>query len=218
MMLGARTGAWAKIGGVVQTARDYVQDGLIGLWDGIENAGWGTHSSSATVWKDLVGTVDAIINGEWASDSIQRTTNFYNKGAAEIMGRWNAYFEVVFRFSGKAEDISFSVVKLGRYGSIYAPNDTMRLNESTQTNDFDLVLELNKTYSISDMDGTIYSNSEKINQTTNPRSWYSGENDAQRFLFCTPGSIFCIRRYSRALSADEIAANYAIDKARFNLP
>jgi hypothetical protein len=28
----------------------------------------------------------------------------------------------------------------------------------------------------------------------------------------------CIRIYSRALTAAEIAANYAIDKARFNLP
>ena len=30
--------------------------------------------------------------------------------------------------------------------------------------------------------------------------------------------VHCIRLYSRALTADEIAANYAIDKARFNLP
>ena len=34
MMLGARTGAWAKRGGGVPTARDYVQDGLVALVDG----------------------------------------------------------------------------------------------------------------------------------------------------------------------------------------
>ena len=94
----------------------------------------------------------------------------------------------------------------------------MRLNESTQTNDFDLVFEFNKTYSISDMLGTIYSNSAKINQTTNPRAQYSGENDTQKFLLLTTGSIYCIRRYSRVLSSDEIAANYAIDQARFGIP
>ena len=37
------------------TARDYVQDGLVAMWDGIENAGWGTHDDAATVWKDLTG-------------------------------------------------------------------------------------------------------------------------------------------------------------------
>ena len=40
-----------------------------------------------------------------------------------------------------------------------------------------------------------------------------GYNSKQFF-----GEIFNIRIYSRVLTADEIAANYAIDKARFNLP
>jgi hypothetical protein len=32
------------------------------------------------------------------------------------------------------------------------------------------------------------------------------------------GRIYCVRLYSRALTADEIAHNYAVDKERFNLP
>jgi hypothetical protein len=36
------------------TAKDYIQDGLVAMWDGIENAGWGVHDPNATVWKDLV--------------------------------------------------------------------------------------------------------------------------------------------------------------------
>lgn len=35
------------------TAKDYVQDGLVAMWDGIENAGLWTHDANATVWKDL---------------------------------------------------------------------------------------------------------------------------------------------------------------------
>lgn len=58
MMLGARTGAWAKSGGGVPTARDYVQDGLLVLYDGIENVGWGEHDGTASAWVDLVGTLD----------------------------------------------------------------------------------------------------------------------------------------------------------------
>lgn len=38
MDIAARTRAWAKSG---YTAKDYVQDGLVAMWDGIENAGWG---------------------------------------------------------------------------------------------------------------------------------------------------------------------------------
>ena len=37
------------------TAADYVQDGLVAMWDAIENVGWGIHSDCAQVWVDLVG-------------------------------------------------------------------------------------------------------------------------------------------------------------------
>ena len=46
------------------TARDYVHTGLIAMWDGIENAGWGVHDPNATTWKDLSGNgIDMISNG-----------------------------------------------------------------------------------------------------------------------------------------------------------
>ena len=34
---------------------DYVQDGLVAQWDGVENAGRFRHSDAIAVWKDLVG-------------------------------------------------------------------------------------------------------------------------------------------------------------------
>ncbi|MBO6031854.1 MAG: hypothetical protein J6Q22_10475 [Prevotella sp.] len=37
------------------TAQDYVMDGLVSMWDGIENAGWGLHEDSPQYWSDLVG-------------------------------------------------------------------------------------------------------------------------------------------------------------------
>ena len=49
MIIGARVGAWHS---GMPTAKDYVQDGLIAMWDGVENAGWGVHDPNATVWKD----------------------------------------------------------------------------------------------------------------------------------------------------------------------
>ena len=55
MNLASRTGAWAKSGGGVPTARDYVQDGLVFMQDCIENSGWGVHKSGIqTEWTELV--------------------------------------------------------------------------------------------------------------------------------------------------------------------
>ena len=36
-------------------SRMYVQRGLVAQYDGIDNAGTGTHDSSATTWKNLTG-------------------------------------------------------------------------------------------------------------------------------------------------------------------
>lgn len=49
------------------TAKDYIQDGLIHMWDGIENVGWGKHDNNSAVWKDLIGGRDFVkVNGAFA--------------------------------------------------------------------------------------------------------------------------------------------------------
>ena len=53
------------------TASNYVRDGLIAMWDGIENVGFGVHDESATSWKDLAGDRDAtLIGGAWDVDCL----------------------------------------------------------------------------------------------------------------------------------------------------
>ena len=42
---------------------NYVQDGLVACWDGIENAGVGVHDPVATVWKDVVGGREFTLTG-----------------------------------------------------------------------------------------------------------------------------------------------------------
>ena len=66
------------------TAKSYVQDGLIAMWDGIENAGWGTHDASATVWKDLAGNGYDLTVGSKSSFSTNSLdyTEVVAKGAA----------------------------------------------------------------------------------------------------------------------------------------
>lgn len=66
MMIAARN-AFLMSGGK-PTARDYVQDGLIAMWDGLENAGWGAHDSTAATWVDLTGNeYDLTVNSAVAA-------------------------------------------------------------------------------------------------------------------------------------------------------
>ena len=58
MMLGARTAAWAKYG---YAAKDYVQDGLVAMWDGEWNAGAGIHDDMQRV-VNLASTDDTLAN------------------------------------------------------------------------------------------------------------------------------------------------------------
>lgn len=44
------------------TARDYVQNGLVAMWDGIENAGWGRHVDDETQMVELVTGTSIIVN------------------------------------------------------------------------------------------------------------------------------------------------------------
>ena len=44
------------------TARDYVQDGLVAMWDGIENVGWGEHSDNKIITDLISGVVYDLPN------------------------------------------------------------------------------------------------------------------------------------------------------------
>ena len=89
--LGLRFAAWgARDTGL--SAKDYIQDGLVAMWDGIENAGWGKHDPNATDYVDLIngigakniiGTFSKEKNGtnfwvkaEWADNAFKLTANY----------------------------------------------------------------------------------------------------------------------------------------------
>lgn len=55
-------------GEVSYSAKDYVQDGLVAMWDGIENADWGVHDQSLTEWKELISGYNTLIIGNLSSD------------------------------------------------------------------------------------------------------------------------------------------------------
>ena len=229
MMLGTRTGAWAKSGGGVPTARDYVQDGLVAMWDGSENAGWGVHDSNAMVWKDLIGgeTVSSpsVI---FTDNSLSLDGSYYMVGSKDYYANNGYSLELVFS-AHTSPPSSSAVVVFGSYNGC----GINWQNTMWQTN-------IGGAWS--------YPSGwpEKINQVSmtldkNGRVVYSHENQGYHERMMSPfsypykvgvvcigkgwnqvktfdGEINCIRFYNRDLAQDEIAHNYAIDKARFNLP
>ena len=203
------------------TAKDYVQDGLLLMFDGIENAGWGTHNPSATVWKDLSGNgYDFSLEGV----SYSFSGNSLILGTGESISRSGSlcvsHIDIVFSaskgspfFTGKLLNTGYSYLGvLIRYKYIGFNHNTYAQILTDNNIPF-------AAYSLHS--GSIYKNgiAQSIISTAAPGDiGYLAirTKDSQgHTLTC---SLRNIRLYSRALTADEIARNYAIDKERFNLP
>ena len=85
------------------TAHSYVQDGLVACFDGIDNAGTGTHDPAATTWKNLAG--DASLDGACASQLSWNGSNGWTvsgdckpvtvgSGLAQVISQTNCTIEV----------------------------------------------------------------------------------------------------------------------------
>lgn len=224
-----------------KTARDYVQSGLVAMWDGIENAGWGTHDATATTWKDLIGSRDWTLGTstsyEWtansfdAKDQFAATQDFIASSVAEsleiccvtknttdptantawiLLGRsWisgGPYFGLLCR-----NQFTSMMACRGYYAYTYPAIKGLKTSFSFPSFNAssDAVAYFNGSAS-----RTTYYNTLDYSATTRGTVARIG-GVAQQSM---PIEVFNIRLYSRALTADEIAANYAIDKERFNLP
>ena len=240
----------------IPTARDYVQDGLVAMWDGIENAGWRTHDPNATAWVDLTGnhssvaTTSALLS--WGVNYLQFASeaNMESRPTAleQKYGHGNGpmTIEQTGVFADDMDSRGFAIMQFRSSGdqsagvaagSIVALPVTSRDNRyGTGKNayfpwpsglyNFGNVRGGDFIFSAT-TDGNTWGIYEKgallsKDMTLGTWSWY---NSMARFLWASnsagskcSGKVYCIRIYSRALTADEIAANYAIDKARFNLP
>lgn len=68
------------------SAKNYIQNGLVAMWDGIENIGWKQHSDSASAWVNLMGNSNynfTLMNASWASDGLI-TNQSYDRAAESI--------------------------------------------------------------------------------------------------------------------------------------
>lgn len=220
MLVAARAGAWAKSG---YTAKDYVQDGLIAMWDGIENAGWGVHDPSATVWKDLAGGYDMnVVNGFFDEKTFIGTKGGICAQAQSSVAETIETIEMCFRLSGFYK--YYIQYLFGPYGSkgfgIAKRYEwcITRQDDSLGSAFPDEMTSLGTRAFSGGINGKPYLNG--VSQNNVPSHSQGTLSSDVCFVGSLRFNIFIksIRCYSRVLSAAEIAANYAIDKARFNLP
>lgn len=211
------------------TARSYVQDGLVAMWDGIENAGWGSHDAAATTWKDLTGNgYDLINNGAIVGENCFTTgINYgwvYRSGAIQVIG---GTVELVFKPNNPSG--WQTPVWLGTSDGITNQGNTFYL----QGHDgfYGISIGSGQTVSLSSsgirangwfgaVNGIVRNDFTRFTTTWSRSSYTSlggSVRSASSITYRSGCDFFALRIYSRALTAEEVARNYAVDKARFNL-
>ena len=223
-------GAWG-LGRKRGWTNPYVTDGLIAMWDGEWNAGGGVHDASATVWKDLVGDYDFTLNNAATINS----DNIYCDGtqSAGNTGRTInlpiVTMEIVCRYLGSSANTALFMtggvddIYASWYREVFGTTDSNRkfLFANRGIGYKDTLLH-SWSFNLDDLnlskDGIAQSPPSEVRTLdANAGRGYVGRIGGTGDVACEC-SVYGVRLYSRALAADEIAANCAIDKQRFNLP
>jgi len=224
-----------------KTARDYVQNGLVAMWDGIENAGWGVHDTHNGM-ANLVGgsSYGDILGGTIQENGLYTASKISCANSATL----NDYMtvEVCFDYANTdhtsknvfmfpAETTANSVgayswnssIDFRLYRSVnwnnYTPSDANDRLKTTAVIAFRKASGQNLGQMLAS-----YGYGGEYKTIRNDDSWVANYAipDTGKIYICDgsnlPILVHSVRLYSRALTADEIARNYAIDKARFGLP
>lgn len=207
------------------TARDYVQDGLIAMWDGIENAGWGVHNPNATEWKDLVGDNDITLVGGVFGDTALicngtqyggHNDNVVNGVQIELVANAKQQKRRCWIAStGQSLSSKYSGF-VGWYdrGLCFGLYDTARSLTLGTAISYSFAVNSNRTFENNALVATESGKSDLTPQAARGICVVVG-GQMNNPLKC---DIHCLRIYSRALTDEEIAHNLKIDKERFNLP
>ena len=242
MLINMRNGLMSG-GGL--SAKSYVQDGLVAMWDGIENAGWGVHDANATTWKDLTGNeydVNLSSAAKFVDNAMEVTALQTNVaiGTKAMPRNDNGYhYEIVCSYDGTLSNkgiviftggggdstIAYSSVVLyawaqySRKGFVFGNPATLYRANTDYT--FTGVHQGSGTHDFSSYDGVVsdavsFSNTIITRLTRSAVAFGTGEDATTRMP--VGFRVHALRIYQSRLSEADRLANYAVDKARFNLP
>lgn len=224
----------------------YITDGLVAMWDGEWNVGGGLpHDPAAAVWKDICGNYDATFNGDMANavwddkfvtvsgaDLYFGTSTYIpciavdNVFTVEITakggqtGARTAVFGVPTSSVGGMEIVGHEWWSGMLVHSRYNCNPELKITFPGKT--VDDVIHTVRTQGLVDGEFISICGEDEQKLSCTLRKNYNlngahvsicGARDGRN----SPRSVYCARVYNRVLSAAEIAANYAVDKERFNL-
>ena len=205
------------------TARSYVGRGLKTQFDGIDNAGTGTHNPDAAAWKDLAGTRDLALT---QYGSFTNGVALYCAGSAYAAGPADAYtdyntIELSCDLGSQMKYVFCSGDNNNtRMFAVYAPNKFLvQTGEGAWETTGDRPT-MSATYSGATPVGH-FSNGEAA--TKNGSDTWGGRGSrmavgagSANSSHGYSGNIYLIRLYDRALSQDELRFNAAIDSIRFD--
>ena len=230
MIVGARTGAWTKRGGGVPTAKDYVQDGLWLQFDTIENNGFGRYDYDLTYWKDNIsGIVLNQVNGKFrfTGNALEWTSKDRLRSVKSEDARIN--------LASTVQTLEVVTTKASPVFTIQGANGFDGWVSSRIGADSDGAVPLKAS---DPGDGLAYlamtADGEQMRIYINGVNVATGgviKNSYAKFpnaILIFNGDVSSSGRSSRKVCAirhstscftpEQIAHNYAIDKARFNLP
>ena len=231
MSLARRGGKFLKLFGdrkmlkTMPTARDYVQDGLIAMFDGVENAGFGTNDANATVWVDLSGNGNDVnvdlTQASW-KDGFLKVTGTTCTRDEEITNI--ATLEVLFRdtltssYPGNNGPFFVLGERKGPCCLWYEHVSGGAIGSTKISSNKAVVKYILASRSYTYNPASYYVNGEPMPLYFPPSTLADAVGCKATAVGGKPIEIYHVRAYSRALTAEQIAHNYAIDKARFNLP
>ena len=216
------------------TAADYVQDGLIVLFDGIENVAWGIHDSTTNRWIDLVGGNIALVQSQsiWDENSLVSDGTYRIAYVSPMIEATKNFVSVEMCFKSDKEDMQFAYCDFGRRNIIGCYGTTigvgLRQSKLLPFSSKDRLLTIAAIYTGSSVgDNTVdiaYYNGNKLtgqgigNWSTplSSRTICIGSAYNATTL-CFSGHIYALKFYNRTLTHDEVKHNHKIDKIRFGL-
>lgn len=219
------------------TALNYERNGLIAMWDGIENAGWGKHDTNNRL-INLVenGLFGDISGGTIAANYLDITTRLGSSVSSNLSDYMTVEWCGDYTNSSHTQYPIFGFPSTSTAGSVGAyswdaqkPLRMFRsINWPTITDapitDDRLATTLTVAFrrdAQSTTDNMLYvmGCGGEVKFTSNATTSYAIVSSGKFYVGANsfPMKVHCARIYNRALTAEEIAHNYAIDKARFKL-
>lgn len=226
------------------TSADYVQDGLLCMWDGIENVGLGEHDDASQVWVDLSGngfdlTVD-LSCGEWGTNCI---VPYSNCGCPAYRRNAQAEFNALKMYPVQIEAVTKGPMSAGSgtarliVGLTYCDGQYQQMTSmysyigkrgrgwpvpvTQQPQAFSVNLDAG--YANGEFCGTSFLNIGfgswgRFGSDICVAGVVQNDSSSDRTRgYQYPYPIYAIRVCSRELNEEEVVLNWTVDKARFGL-